>query len=71
MILGRKKLNFVVLEVCHCCCSRVVIIIIIIIKTSSTGPIGKNKIVHKLLTQPHKHLRHGKTKKQLREATND
>ena len=28
----------------------------IIIKTSSTGPSGKNKIVHKLLSQPHKHL---------------
>ena len=43
----------------------------IIIKTSSTDPSGKNKVVYKLLSQPHKHLRHGKLKKaQLREATN-
>ena len=35
--------------------------IIIIIKTSSTGPSdNKNKIVYKSITQPHKHLRHGK-----------
>ena len=31
-----------------------------IIKTSSTGPSGKIKVVYKLLSQPHKHLRHGK-----------
>ena len=36
----------------------VVIIIIIIIKTSSTGPSGENKVVYKLLSLPHKHLRH-------------
>ena len=42
------------------------LIIIIIIKTSSTGPSRKNKIVYKLLTQPHKHLRHGKTEKQAK-----
>ena len=47
----------------------VIIIIIIIIKTSSTGPIGKNKIVYKLLTQPHKRLRHERLKNELREAT--
>ena len=41
--------------------------VIIIIKTSSTGPSWKNKIVYKLLTQPHKHLRHGKTEKQTQE----
>ena len=35
----------------------VIIIIIIIIKASSTGSIGKNKTVHKLLSQPNKHLR--------------
>ena len=45
------------------------IIIIIIIKTSSTDPSGKNKIVYKLLTQPHKHLRHGKTEKQTQESS--
>ena len=45
---------------------------IIIIKTSSTGPGGKNKIVYKLLSQPHKHaLGHGKLKKKLGKATND
>ena len=49
----------------------IIIIIIIIIKTSSTGPSGKNKTVYKLLTQPHKHLRHGKFKSKLREATKD
>ena len=44
--------------------------IISIIKTSSTGPSGKNRVVYKLISQPHKHLRHGKMKKtQLREAT--
>ena len=42
----------------------------IIIKTSSTVPSEKNKVVYKLLSQPHRHLRHGKLKKtQLREAT--
>ena len=46
-------------------------LIIIIIKTSSTGPIGKNKVVYKLLAQPQKDLCHGKLKKtQLKEATN-
>ena len=39
------------------------IIIIINIKTSSTGPSWKNKVVYKLLSQPHKHLCHGKLKK--------
>ena len=38
-------------------------IIIIIIKTSSTGPSEINKVVYKLLSQPHKHLRQGKLKK--------
>ena len=48
----------------------VTLVIIIIIKTSSTGHSGENKVVYKLLSQPHKHLRHGKQKKtQLREAT--
>ena len=43
----------------------------IIIKINSTCPSGKNKVVYKLLLQPHKHLHHGKLKKtQLREATN-
>ena len=47
-----------------------VIIIIIIIKTSSTGQGGKTKLLYKLLSQPHKHLRHEKQKKtQLRETT--
>ena len=46
-------------------------IIIIIIKTSSTGPSGKDKIVYKLLTQPHKQLHHAKLKNKLREATNE
>ena len=41
------------------------IIIIIIIKTSITGPSWKNKIVYKLLSQPHKHLRHRKLKKRV------
>ena len=36
-----------------------------------TGPSGKNNVVYKFLSQPHKHLRHRKLKKaQLREATN-
>ena len=45
--------------------------VVIIIKTGSTGPSGKNKIVYKLLSQLHKHLRHRKPKNKLREATND
>ena len=45
--------------------------IIIIIKISSTGTSGKNKVVYKSLSKPHKHLRYRKLKKtQLREATN-
>ena len=48
-----------------------IIKIIIIIKTSSTGQRVKNKIVYKLLTQPHKHLHHEKQKNKLREETND
>ena len=40
-----------------------VIIISIIIETSRTGPSGKNKVVYKLLLQPHKHLHHRKLKK--------
>ena len=40
----------------------IIIVIILIIKTSSTGPRGKNKIVYKLRTQPHKHLHHRKLK---------
>ena len=43
---------------------------IIVIKTSSTGSSGK-KIVYILLSQPHKHLYHGKLKNKLREATSD
>ena len=43
-------------------------IINIIIKTGSTGPSGKNKIVHKLLMQPHKDLHHRKTEKQTQES---
>ena len=44
--------------------------LIIIIKTSSRGPSGKNKIVYKFHSQPHKHLRHEKLKKkQLMETT--
>ena len=46
------------------------IVIIINIKTSSPGPSWKNKIVYKLISQPHKHLCNRKLKK-LREATND
>ena len=46
-------------------------LISVIINTSSTGPSEKNKVVYKLLSQTHKHLRHGKLKKTpLREATN-
>ena len=45
--------------------------IIIINKTSNTSPSGEDKVVCNLLSQPHKHLHHGKLKKtQLREATN-
>ena len=36
------------------------IILFIIIKSSSSGPRGKNKIVYKLISLPHKHLHHGK-----------
>ena len=41
------------------------VIITIIIKTSTTRPSGKNKIVYKLHSQPHKHLRLGKVTKTL------
>ena len=52
-------------------CSGIFIIIIIIFKSGRTGPSVKNKVVYKLLSQPHKHQCHGKLKKaQLREATN-
>ena len=48
-----------------------IIIIIIIIKTTGTGLIGENKVVYKLLSQPHKQMSHGKLEKtQLSEATN-
>ena len=33
-----------------------------LIKTSSTGPSEKSKVVYKLLSQSHEHLRHGKRK---------
>ena len=47
------------------------IIIVIISKTCKTGPSRKNKVVYKLLSQPHKQPRHAKLKKtRLREATN-
>ena len=47
----------------------IIITIIIIIKTCSTGSSGKNKVVYKLLSQPHKQIGHGKLKKtHLREA---
>ena len=47
------------------------IIVIIITKTISTGPSKKKYVVYKLLSQPHKHLRHEKTKKtQLMETMN-
>ena len=49
----------------------IMIIIININITSSTGQSKKHKIIYKLLTQPHKHLRHLKLKNKLREATND
>ena len=35
----------------------------IIIKTSRTGPSVKNKVIYKLLSQPHKHLLHEKRKR--------
>ena len=35
----------------------------LIIKTSSTGPSFKNKAFYKLLSQPNKHLHHGKRRK--------
>ena len=35
-------------------------IIIIIIKTRNTVPGGKDRAVYKLLSQPHKHMYHGK-----------
>ena len=43
----------------------IIIIIIIIIKTSNIGPSGKrkNKIIYKLLSQPHNFTRATKTKK--------
>ena len=48
-----------------------IIISFIIIQTSSTSPNLKNKIIYKLLSQPHKHLRHRKLNKILiMEATN-
>ena len=48
------------------------IIIIIIIKVCSTGPSVKNKIVDKLLTPPHKHMRHGNPEKETKgKETND
>ena len=34
-------------------------------------PKWENEIVYELLSQPHKHLLHGKLKNKLREATND
>ena len=37
--------------------------ILLLLKTSGTGLSVENKIVHKLLSQPHKHLRHGRLKK--------
>ena len=45
---------------------------IIIVKTTHVhSPSGKNNVVYKLHSQPHKHLRQGKLKKpQLKEATN-
>ena len=43
--------------------SKVYYKIIIIFKTNNTGPSGKNKIVHKLLSQPHKDLRQEKMNK--------
>ena len=49
----------------------IIIIIIIIIKTNEISPTGKNKIVYKLPSQPHKHMLHGKLiKTQVMEATN-
>ena len=53
------------------CIGGYVHMLIVIIKTISTSPSWKNKVVYKLLSQPVKHMRHGKLKKtQLREATN-
>ena len=49
---------------------NIIIIVIIIIKTSSKGPSGKNTIVYKLLSQPHKHLSHGKLKKSTTQGSN-
>ena len=40
-------------------------IIIIIIKTQQQRPKWEQQIVYKFLMQPHKHLRHGKTEKQI------
>ena len=37
-------------------------LVVIIIKTIGTGTSGKIYIVYKLLSQPHKHVRHGKLK---------
>ena len=40
-------------------------------KTSSSCPSRKNKIVKKLLSQPHQHLYQEKLKNKLREVIND
>ena len=40
----------------------IIIIIIIIIKKQQHWPKWENKVVYKLLSQPQKHLRHGKLK---------
>ena len=51
--------------------TKIKIFITIIIKSSSTGQSRKNYIDYKLLSQPHKNLRHRKLKNKLMEATND
>ena len=46
------------------------LMLINIMKTNSKGASGKNRIVYKLRSQPHKHQRHGKVKKSTAQRSN-
>ena len=40
------------------------LLLLLLLKPATQAQVENNKILIKLITQPHKHLRHGKTEKQ-------
>ena len=45
------------------------VLLLLFLKPAAPAKVEKNEVVYKLLSQPHKHLKHENGRKELREAT--